>query len=326
MATTTTAAFDEFDENLKLDPDERKRAQELHNEITSILRDTGIITSAFLQGSFARKTMIKPLRDIDKIVILDDSMADLSPDEVMDRIEGVLAAEYPEATFDRTRHALQVDFGSETFYFDTVPAWNTPSDGDDDVLIANRDSGGWDLSNTRELLKVVAERNGETNGRFVHQARMAKQAVKHLLDGSIPGLHSESWAFDSITESMSHDEAVHLTLQTGADLLGGRYTEPTGRDDISTRLDDATVVRAKAVLADAARRAGEARDLSAAGDHNEAIRIWRGIFGDEFPEPDDQDDRTALSRAFEGGGVTSAGTVSTAPVGQTSRPTRSWRR
>jgi hypothetical protein len=323
---TTTEAFTEFDENLKLDRTERQAAQEVHNEITDLLLRADIIVAAFLQGSFARKTMIAPLRDIDKVVILSAAMAGLTPEQVMDRIQACVAAEYPGVTFDRSRHALQIDFGATSFYFDTVPAWETETDDDDDVLIANRDSGGWDRSNTRELIRVVAQRNSDTNGRFIHQARMGKQAIKHLLDGIVPGLHVESWAYIAVTAALPHDEAAALILEAGAELICGRYTEPTGKEVISDRLKPDVIEQAASVLADAARRARQAVNLAAAGDHNEAIRIWHGIFGDCFPAPEAQDDATALSRSFGGGAVTAGGAVTTArTVGQTSRPVRSWR-
>lgn len=324
MSTTTTDAFDEFDENLKLDPAELKAAQALHNEITDYLTQLGIIVTAFLQGSFARKTMIAPLRDVDKVVILASAMAGVTADAVMDKIQAALAPKYPDATFDRTRHALQVDFGPTSFYFDTVPAWETTTD-DDDVCIANRETGGWERSNTRELIRVVATRNAVTRGRFVHQVRMGKQAIKHLLDGAIPGLHVESWAYNEVAEPLAHDEALARILEAGARLLGGRYTEPTGVDAISDRLKPDVVATAKPVLVDAAVRARQARALTNAGDHNEAIRIWHDLLGDCFPEPIPQDDGEALRRSFEGGAVTASGTVTTATgVGQVARPGRSW--
>jgi hypothetical protein len=327
MAKTTADAFDEFDENLKLDPAERRAAQAIHNTITEVLLSRGIIVTAFLQGSFARKTMIAPLRDIDKVVVLHPDMAGQTPDQVMDRIEQAIrdSDDIPAAVFDRSRHALQVDFGATTFYFDTVPAWESTTD-DDDVMIANRETGGWDRSNTRELIRVVAERNDATGGRFIHQARMGKQSIKHLLDGIIPGLHVESWGYIEITTSLAHDEAVTRILEAGARLLGCPYTEPTGVDQISSRLKPDVIEAARPVLADAARRAREARALTDAGDHNEAIRIWNELFGDCFPEAEEQDDAAALRRSFQGGGVTSSGTVSTTrATNQPSTPVRPWR-
>jgi len=324
-STTVSDAFDAFDNNLKLAPEERRAAEELHNEITALLKERGLIVTAFLQGSFARRTMIAPLRDVDKVVILSPSMEGLSPDDVMTRIENVLAPHYPQAVFERSRHALKVDFGEESFYFDTVPAWETTTD-DDDVLIANRDTGGWDRSNTRELIRTVAERNQTTGGFFIHQVRMGKQAVANLLDGAIPGLHVESWAYQVITEALAHDEAAARILEAGAELIGSQYYEPTGVDMISSRLKPDAVAAAKPVLEKAARDARTAVSLAANGDHNGAIAVWHQIFGDEFPAPVGEGEEATLRRAFAGGSVTSAGTVSaTRAGGQRTQPVRPWR-
>lgn len=319
---TTNEAFDEFDENLKLNPKERAAAERCHNEVTELLRSVGLIVYAVLQGSFARKTMIRPLRDIDKVVILAPALRGLTPDQVMDRIQAVLAARYPDATFQRTRHSLQIDFGPTTFYFDIVPAWDSSTD-DDDVLIANRETGTWERSNTRELMRVVAERNGDTRGRFIHEVRMGKQAVKHLLDGIVPGLHVESWAYIAIEEPMAHDAACALIFETGARLLGGRYFDPTGKDLISARLKPDVVERAKPVLVKAAADARAALRLAEDGKHEAAIKIWHAIFGDDFPAPSTAH-VAALRSSFLGAGVTGAGKVSHA-AGQKAKPTRSWR-
>jgi predicted nucleotidyltransferase len=317
--------FDEFADALKLDPDERRRAQDLHNEITALLKKYGLIITAFLQGSFARKTMIAPLRDVDKIVIVAMALLGLSPDEIMDRLEAVLADAYPSATFERTRHSLKMDFGSESFTFDTVPA--REMDGDtDDVEIVNRGTGGWTRSNTRELIRVVAERNQATGGRFVEQVRMGKQAVCHALDGDLPGLHVEAIAYDAITTTLDHAEAVCRVLERGAQMLAGSYSDPTGRDLISQRLDPAVKERARQWFVEAARRAKEARDLAARGDLTAAQDIWRNLFGDPFPRPAAQDADDAIRNLY-GGTITSTGRVSPTPAGRHTGgiSTRSWR-
>lgn len=337
MLTNTTSAtpkplsagFDEFDEALKLDPAERLRAESIHNEITDHLIAADLIVRAFLQGSFRRKTMIAPLRDIDKVVILHESLRGLSPNQVMDRIEKSLRSKFPGATFDRTKHSLKIDLGPGSFDFDVVPAWETTTD-DDDVLIANTKprSGEelWVRSNTRELIRVVSERNQDTSSRFVHQIRMGKQVMKEHLEGVIPGLHVESWAYIAITSTMPHDEALAAILITAADLIGDRYFEPTGVEAISERLDPSAVATAHPVLGDLARRATEARRLSSAGDTIEAMRVWHTVCGGLFPDPPAQTSGDALHAAFTGGSVTSAGSVSsTAAAAQRSRPTRSWR-
>ena len=323
------AGFEEFDEALKLDPGDRARAERIHKEITDYLISIGLIIGAFLQGSFRRKTMIAPLRDIDKVVILHESLRGLSPIKVMDHLEKALQTKFPGATFSRTKHSLKIDLGPDSFDFDVVPAWETTTD-DDDVLIANTKpkpgEDSWVRSNTRELIRVVSKRNQETSSRFVHQIRMGKQVIKVHLDGIIPGLHVESWAYTAVTSTMPHDEAIAEILATAAELIGGKYHEPTGVEAISDRLSPASVKEARPVLEDLARRAAEARRLTQAGDTTEALRVWHTVCGDLFPASSAQTSGDALRTAFTGGSITTAGTVSaTTAAVQRSRPTRSWR-
>jgi hypothetical protein len=318
-------AFSAFDDALKLDPSERVAAEERHNQITDILKAGGVATDAFLQGSFARKTMLPPLHDVDKIIVLGATYSDQSdPDEVMDDIEDRLDRELNHVTFDRSRHAVQIDVDVDSFMFDAVPALDI-GDGTGDVRIANRDDGTWDWANPRELIKVVANRNGATGGRFIHQVRMAKQAAE-TLDAGVSGLHTESIAFAAVTTAMDHAVACEAIFDAGATMLGGRYYEPTGRDLISTRLDDATIWRAKAAFAKAAELAREARRLEAAGDDHEAIRVWRQVFGSNFPDAPKSSANEAIRNLAAGGSITSAGAVSATNAGtHPNRPVRSWR-
>lgn len=318
-----SAAFDQFDVELRLDPSERLRAEKCHNEITIFLTSAGLIVAAFLQGSFRRKTMIKPLRDIDKVVILSEALRGLSPDQVMDRIQAVLAAKYPYATFERTRHSLKIDFGDGDFCFDVVPAWESDTD-DDDVMIADRNTNGWKCSNTRKLIRVVAERNKQTNGTLVHTSRMIKHLVAHQMDGVISGLDVESIAYPSISAPMSYAEACVAVLEAGAKMLVSGFTDPTGVDRISDRLSSDDRIRAQVAFAAMASHAREAHDLALAGDHDNAVREWHAIFGEPFTEGSTQTLASALVAA-SGGSITRSGNVSsTAAARQSAPPTRSW--
>lgn len=69
-STEIERAFGELDAHLNLDPVERLEAITFHNKLTEKLKADGIISSAFLQGSFARKTMLSPIRDIDKVFLV----------------------------------------------------------------------------------------------------------------------------------------------------------------------------------------------------------------------------------------------------------------
>lgn len=279
-----TECFDTLDANLALDPAARKRAQEVHNDITEQLVKDGVASRSRLQGSFARKTMLPPLHDVDKVIELhpdhhamvqEPGGTKAAMDLIRDSVTGLL----PSATFKVKRHALGIFLPDEGFDFDAVPAINDDPDPDW-IIIANTDDDTWDESNTYQLIAVVAERNQTCNGQFIHQVRMLKEAARtHGLGDLIPGLHIETFAFHAITGPVDHADAIADALTKGAALLGEGYDEPTGVDHISDRLLESDKIVAKATFL---RLAGQANE-ALASDEPTAIRIWADIFGDKFP-------------------------------------------
>lgn len=322
-------AFNLYDAELNLDPRERVKAERFHNELTEYLRQRGLISSAFLQGSFARKTMLKPLRDIDKVVILSDGSLLVDPNGAQTaatRIEDALRDRYPDAKFDRSRHAIQMDLGDDSFSFDVVPAFEV-GDGTGDVWIMdlgeNVDSSSWKWSNTRRLIEVIRQRNKDCGGAFVHSVRHIKHFVRERLDGLLPGLHVEAIAYACITEKLAFPAAAEQILSCGAALLapGAGYNDPTGAERLSDKLDPSERERARAAFAAAAATARRARELAADGAHPDAIAEWFSIFGDPFPR---RSDEQVISAAYSGR-VSESGTPTRHASGTRATPVRSWR-
>jgi hypothetical protein len=205
---------------------------------------------------------------------------------------------------------------SDGFDFDAVPAFNL-GDGSGPIVVVDTEDEDWERSNTYVLIDTIAAHNQACDGRFVHQVRMVKQAVSTAgIANILPGLHIETFTYQAVAATMGHADAVAATLDTGAALLGGPYTEPTGVDLISTRLHPADVATAKATLQYLARRAAEAQRLASDGDETAAAHIWADIFGEAFPRPTDE--KGFIQRLY-GAGV--AATSSTRPT----PTTRAWR-
>ena len=323
-------SFDQYDAALNLDPNERLRAQAFHNDLTTALRLDGIVSATFLQGSFARKTMLKPLRDIDKVVILHSDLEHLQSDtdgaqSAANIIETALRRHYPDAQFGRSRHSIQLDLGEDTFSFDVVPAFESIDDTND-VMIMDLGNDGlsdsWKRSNTRRLIEVVSDRNRLCEGRFVHQVRYVKHWVRTALDEIIPGLHVESIAFGCIDERLDDDIAVERILSCGARLLGPvfEYCDPTGADQLSKKLDHTEREIACQAFVRAAAIANEAVTHALAGRHDEANALWYSIFGEPFPQSGAKE-RSYL-RSLGAGASVSTG-VAARP--QVTRPVRAWR-
>ena len=336
MAPRTTAeAFDEFDAALNLDRGERDQARRRHQEITEVLTMAGIAKSTFLQGSFARKTMPKPLKDIDMVIVLAEVYRALwfgpgrgGPAAAMATIRAAVARRWPEARFDvdgRSAHALQVVFPDCTFTFDLVPAFDD-EDGGEDVFIADRDLDRWERSNTRTLRRLVTERNLATTGAFVHQVRMGK-AFKANQPGlaKLCGLVIESLWYAAISKKKQHPGAMVTAFEHAATAVLGPVLDPTGVDDLAADWTPGERHAYSQVFATAAKRGREALALTADGEHQAAIEIWFMLFGEPFPAPSTQTAAQALA-ALGAGSITSTGRAVTSHRGaQPNRPTRSWR-
>lgn len=312
--------FDALDNNLKLDPAERQRAQKTHNHLGDLLVKAGVAKRTRLQGSFARHTMLGPkLKDIDKVVELVDHLADslTKPGgslRAMSLIKDALAPHLPGAKFEVKKHALAINLPAEGFTFDAVPAFN-PEDGSGWIHIADTEDDAWEPSNTYILIDTIADRNQLCAGRFVRQVRMVKQAVLHAkLDVVLPGLHVETFTYHAVGAKQAHADAVAATLAKGAQLLGGHYTDPTGLDRISDRLSAKDIATARMGMQRLATKAATAQQLAASGNETEAAHVWADIFGEPFPRPT-VDEKGFLQSLYPSAAVTSRRTP----------PTRAWR-
>jgi len=323
---TENEAFERFHDELKLDPEEVSFARGFPDEVRQALSDAGVhVTHSFLQGSLARGTMVSPLKDVDMVVSLDrgeyQHLLDgpHGPDEAMDLLQEALdrglRPTYPGIRFgERKAHALPIEPGDGYPSFDLVPAFETTTD-DDDVLIADREDGRWERSNTRELIRVVADANQSVGGKLIHVVRMVKHAVKSKLHEKFPGLAVESFAVVAFDTPMGYAEASLRVLEQGASMLGGVILDPTGWDDLAPKIEGigpGFAKRAKEWFETEAADARRGRELALAGEHHQAIAWWFRVFGPPFPPPPEAlPEKEAAEVLTFGAG---------AP-----RPTRSWR-
>lgn len=305
--------FDEFDDNLKLAPNQRDRAVAAHNNLDTVLRDAGLAKKTRLQGSFARKTMLPPLKDIDKVSELTDAVAEEfdrpgGPLEAALRSQAAVTAAYPGAMFKLKRHAIGIALPGEDFVFDAVSAINDEDTDAGIIRIANLDEDRWEESNTYVLIETIRARNVETDGTFIHDVRMVKHLFKQTGLDKIPGIHIEAFCHDGITEKMAYPDAIVAALESASVMLPGDYDDPTGIDRISDRIPLGVRLDAKAVIDRCLVIARDAQAAAAAGDETKAANLWADLLADEYPRP-----------------ASSAAERSTIASMYRSNPTRPWR-
>jgi Second Messenger Oligonucleotide or Dinucleotide Synthetase domain len=332
--TSVAGAFDEFDKAISLNPIERTRAMLRHQKITELLVADRVAADTFLQGSFARKTMRRPLKDVDVVVLLPPALlaehfTPAGARRVHEFFRPALVGAFGQhISFDVSASAgkaLQVCFDDVDFTVDLVAAFADPA-GSELIYIADRHEGAWEESNTRTLKRVVAERNQNTGGKFVHQVRMVKEFKAQYPElEDLCGLAAESLTFSVVRVQMSHARAVAATLRYAAGAVLGPVLDPTGVDDLSVKWPDAHRQKYSAVFARGADRAEEALRLEADARFTTAIDIWASLLGEDFPEPVVQSEVEAI-KGLVAGSITSTGRTTASRHGaEPTRPTRSWR-
>lgn len=321
-------AFRKFDEALNLDPEVRRQAIACYREATEFLIGRGLVSEGFLQGSFARKTMLKPLKDVDLIVVLSTSTAATvdgsanSPRAALEVIADALGEWRADARIEIKPKAVNVKFPDREFSLDVVPALLGENG---DPYIANADEGRWQQSKVRRLNALVKTRNQECSKRWVHQVRMLKSLkLTNRAFRDLPGLVFESIAYRVITQTMSDDVAIEVFLREASTAVLGVIYEPTGEDDLTREWDDATRENLANAFGNLHERARQARILDQAGDSRGAHEEWYRLFGEPFPRPAPRSD-AELAGLIARGSVTDSGVVSGTSAGKHAlRPARAW--
>ncbi len=331
MKRTVDGSFTKLDENLNLNPFVRAKAQKMHNDIRDQLAAAGLIAGSFLQGSFARKTMLKPLKDVDVVCLLSEEFwhelrGPDGPGKVMDWFRALIKPRWPDVQFDvgdePAGKALRMSFPDCKFTIDLVPALEEEGDY---VLIGDRFEGTWTPSNTRIQLKKVSERNQLTDGRFVHQVRELKELTKHHEELEfVTGIVVESLAYAVIERRMLDKDAVAIGLEYAATAVKGPVIEPAGDDDVTAKWTAQERATASRLYGQAAGRTAEALRLEDAGDMDGAIDVWHSVFGDAFPAAPQRSVANAMA-AWAAGSVSSTGRPShTRAAQQQAAPGRAW--
>jgi hypothetical protein len=170
MADKVIDGFRALDEELKLDPLAHAQARRVRTAVEDALGAAGLLGAALLQGSYGRKTMRPPLKDVDLVVVLPASLAELRTKPGMSQwaFDGFRraieeAGVLPGVRFDvheEAAHALQLTIPGVDFTVDLVPAFETEEAGQGWLYIADREQDQWtERSDVRRLRDRVAARN-----------------------------------------------------------------------------------------------------------------------------------------------------------------------
>lgn len=330
MASTVNTAFDEFLKdtvNLRSNDSDGARTsrdwlfKQIHCFPTSaddfpLLYEEMDI--AF--GSFARRTKIRPLDDVDlisclhatggtyatqwdgtiKITVPSSSRlsgychndgATLNSSRIINRYVKALAAvpQYKSAEINRRGEAAVLQLSSYDWNFDVVPGFFTAPDayGRKYYLIPDG-SGHWKKTDPRKDRERISKTNQDNDGHVLNVIRTMKYWHRRP---TMPS--SSSYMFETILASFYESRVRKATewvdLEIGpvlrhvATAILSDVPDPKGIQGNLNNLsyDNRLKIRERALLD--AGRADDARAFEGRSEHEKAISKWREVFGTDFP-------------------------------------------
>jgi hypothetical protein len=313
MPTTIKPLTTHFDELLKatLPPNHRiQAAQECHPLVRDYLQ--GLTTfptvepHSRLVGSYAQKISVGDVKDVDILVRVDGDPAKIDPDakqllrDLKKALEGL--PEYlgyeGASQFDvnGARRSVHVYFKDKDFHLDIVPCI-APDGFDSPVFVPDKGFEKWIKSHPLGYIAKLNELNNDHRKKVKKLARLFKHYVRHNMIYMRPKSYwlgsmllnlIEAQGFDdkfSLGElfywlvNELHKQYDHLlwidpeaTPKIPDPILGHNVSHSWTRNDFESFLRH---------LDEARKRATKALE---AATTEEAVRHWRVLFGDDFPE------------------------------------------
>ncbi|RED32291.1 hypothetical protein [Paenibacillus sp. VMFN-D1] len=329
--TTVNKAFDYFQKNVvDLDPNVSNSAKSSRNWLVDKLENFPNTVENFPKiylaennvqmGSFSRRTKIRPLDDIDFLLVFSaegstyDATSNQSYDldinspstakelynlcddgklnsrKLINKVVSALSnvPQYEKADIHRNQEAATLKLSSYTWNFDIVPAFITAPNvlGNTCYLIPDG-SGKWKKTDPRIDANRTTRINTKHGGKVLPLIRLIKYWNARPTMPSISSYLLENIAlyyFDNkffLGTIQGELKNFFLHLE---DAIYNMCLDPKGfQGDLNT-LDEATKDKISDAASLARMNAEKAIDARDDDDHKKAIEYWGYVFGSNFPE------------------------------------------
>jgi len=278
---TIAQTFNFFLEKLELSEKQRGEASRQHTNLRTELQKRLAVEDNFLSGSYARRTAVHPLNDIDIFLVLDQkSYENQGPQDVLDVVKAELDAIYPGKTSTKQSRSINIEFTGTGIAYDVVPAFNI-SDGV--YSIPDSEALAWISTNPRDHKRLSTEANAAAGQRLKPLLKAVKHA-KNVHEAAARSFHLEVLSWSILTSAPTSDIAgLELLLAGLAAKICDACPDPTGLGpDIRPSL--ARCIEAQRWLESMAKLAQGAKQLAEDGKVGEAHAKLHELFGPQWPE------------------------------------------
>lgn len=290
MALTIPASFERLKTNLEITMPQGTTVSTRQQAVRACISNAMTVVDDFLTGSYARSTMINPLKeaDIDIFIALDPKYyyhyngQNGGPAGLLDYTKRTLLKTYT-TTPDISRNGQAVTIRFTDFVVDVVVGFNRTGGG---YLIANSVNNHWLETDPKKHVSIMTEANKAHNGDLVRIIKMIKGWNK--THGSFfRSFHLEVLAlevFKNVTIS-DYPSGVRFFFDKVRTNVKAQNLDPAGYgDDIGRYINSQTkVAEAVAHFQTALDQSLRAEQLAKNNDIRGAVDTWRKVFSNYFP-------------------------------------------
>ena len=292
MPTTVPGAFQEFAARLEPTKVQRSDAATKSTGVKDCLGQTLYVEQAFLTGSYARWTIIRPPDDIDLFVVLDYSKhgaayytAYNSAQAALERFHSRLKSCYPLTPIRKDQPAVHLNFA--TYGFDVAPAFRRNGGG---YMIPIRTGSGWMATDPTKHAARTTAMNQATGYYFIPLVKMFKSWNRTRF-GNLRGFHLEMALANAWPRLGNNPVGYRGYAEAAAALFPAlsaqlAYMSPDPAE-LSGNIDDYLPYEQRQRTRERLQAAGQEAQIAlrheTRGDSHSAISKWRSIFLDPFP-------------------------------------------
>ena len=332
---TLNTHFRKLLQNTQPPEDRLRAAKELPDKVRAYLEDhesfATIDPHTRLAGSYAQRTCVGDVKDVDFLVRVDGNPSDCTPEPsavindlaaALNDLPGALGYDgHVAVDVEKARRSVHVYIESRDFHLDVVPVI-APLGFGEELWVPDRGWGKWIESDPIGFIDYLAELNKEWNDKVKHLIRL----LKHFRDFQMKTRKPKSyWLTVLVLQQLNDLDKNSPIGQLFHDLLDGIYLQ---YDHLLSTSDEATPNLKDPMLGHNVswnwsrthfetfmRRIDEGRKKSGEAleeeDQAAAVACWQQVFGEEFfPSSVDVEARELAEAMWPGkSSVTSSGLV-----------------
>ncbi|MEJ7823750.1 MAG: hypothetical protein WKF85_15615 [Chitinophagaceae bacterium] len=292
---TLLQAIQKFSEKIQVTDRQEKTIDSsityLRDNLLNPEKDGLHVTDVFVNGSYERDTIIRPLDDVDVFAVLDpekhfENGMLPDPKSILQKMKKYLS-EILDYEGKLTRDVPCITLELSKINFDILPSFQA---SDDLYYIPTYDLSGWTISEP----KVLSAQLNEINKTRKYLVKPTIHCIKKwnvINDKYVPSFHIEEIAislFQWREVKNLYDGILHWFENSESRFDIGKFKSQDALDKAVTRHNTAlkTLSKAKEEYED--------------GNEDDAIVLWKQVFGIDFPTLDEEEAKNFNKALSEG--------------------------